>query len=97
MKNYDASWDEENEDAWDEKYDEWSERDWEPWFLSKLSFPFEAKRVEDDRDFSPNYCKEEPFTLGHIFKVDGIEMEDELYGFIVKVREGRKKGELDET
>jgi len=94
MKNYDSSWDEGNEDAWDEKYDEWSERDWESWILGNLSFPFEVERIEDDRDFIPKENNEEPFTVGHIFKVEGIELEDELYGFIVKVKEGRRKGHV---
>ena len=94
MKNYDSSWDEANEEAWDEKYDEWSERDWESWFLRNLSFPFEVKRIEDDREFIPKDNSEEPFTIGHIFKVEGIELEDELYGFIVRVKEGRRKGHV---
>ena len=94
MKNYDSSWDEANEDVWDEKYDEWSERDWESWLLSNLSFPFEVKRIEDDREFIPKENSEEPFTVGHIFKVEGVELEDELYGFIVKVKEGRRKGHV---
>ena len=92
MKNYDSSWDEDNEDAWDDKYDEWSERDWESWLLGNLSFPFEVERIEDDRDFMSEENNEEPFTVGYIFKVEGIELEDELYGFILKVKEGRRKG-----
>ena len=94
MKNYDSSWDEANEEAWDEKYDEWSERDWESWFLRNLSFPFEVKRIEDDREFIPKDNSEEPFTVRHIFKVEGIELEDELHGFIVRVKEGRRKGHV---
>ena len=64
MKNYDSSWDEGNEDAWDEKCDEWSERDWESWLLSNLSFPFEVKRVEDDRELFLEENNDEPFTVG---------------------------------
>ena len=94
MKNYDSSWDEGNEDAWDEKSDEWSERDWGSWLKSNLSFPFEVKRVEDDREFFLKENNDEPFTVGHILKVEGIELEDELYGFIVKVKEGRRKGHV---
>ena len=94
MKNYDSSWDEANEDAWDKKCDEWSERDWESWLKSKLLFPFAVKRVEDDREFIPKENNEEPFSVGHIFKVVSIELEDELYGFIVKVKEGRRKGHV---
>jgi len=50
---YDSSWDEEDEDAWDRKHDEWKKRDWQSWLINRLSFPFEVRRMEDDRDFSP--------------------------------------------
>ena len=94
MKNYDSAWDEGDENAWDEKYNDWSVRDWESWLLKSLSFPFEVKRVEDDREFIPQENNEEPFTIGHIFKVKSIELEDDLYGFIVEVKEGRRKGHV---
>ena len=34
----------------------------------------------------------ELFSLGHEMKVVGIDMEDEQYGIIVKVKEGRRVG-----
>ena len=57
MKKYDSSWDEDNEDAWDEIYEKWEERDWESWLTKNLSFSFKVIRKEDDRDFRPDYDK----------------------------------------
>ncbi len=94
MNKYDTSWDEEDEDAWDQKYDEWNERDWESWLLESLSFPFEVKRMEDDRDFMSDYDNNDPFTVGHVFNIEGIELEDESYGFIVNTKEGRRNGHV---
>ncbi|MCP4406416.1 MAG: hypothetical protein GY807_01360 [Gammaproteobacteria bacterium] len=94
MKKYDTSWDDDNEDAWDKIYEEWEERDWESWLINNLSFPFEVIRKEDDQDFSPGYDKNEAFTLEHTFSIEGIELEDEMYGFIVQAKEGRKNGHV---
>lgn len=94
MSKYDPSWDEDDEDAWDKKYEEWRERDWETWLRASLSFPFTVTREEDDRDFNPGYDDKKPFTIGHKFNVLGIDMEDELYGIIVQAREGRRKGHV---
>ncbi len=46
---------------------------------------------EDDAYFT-DIADREPFRLGHVMKVIGIEMEDDLSGVILKVREGRKVG-----
>lgn len=94
MNTYDNSWDDDNEDAWDEIYEKWRKRDWESWLLNNLSFPINVIRKEDDRDFRPDYDIDAPFTLGHTLKIEGIELEDELYGFIVQVKEGRRKGHV---
>ncbi len=89
---YDASWDEGNEELWDKKYAEWEERDWWDWFLDRLKFPFQVERQEDlsSNPFEAN--QDEPFSVGHEMKVLSIEDEDESYGIIIKVREGRKTG-----
>ena len=94
MSKYDSSWDEDNEEAWDEIYEKWEERSWLPWLNRHLSFPFEVIRKEDDRDFSPEYDNNEPFTLKHRFTVEGIELEDDSYGIIMKTQEGRRKGHV---
>ncbi len=57
-----------------------------------LSFPFKVIRKEDDRDFDPDCDNDAPFTLGHTFYIDDIELEDEMYGFIVQTKEGRRTG-----
>lgn len=37
---YDSSWDDDdNEEAWDKKYEEWEQRDWDTWLWDNLSFP----------------------------------------------------------
>ncbi|HRX71267.1 MAG TPA: calcium-binding protein [Candidatus Competibacteraceae bacterium] len=90
--SYDSSWDEDNQDLWDKKYAEWKRRDWETWLKKNLTFPFEVQREEDfsSNPFSPP--SDQPFSLGHVMKVLAIEYEDEHYGILVKVREGKKTG-----
>lgn len=91
--DYDSSWDEGNEELWDQKYDAWEERDWEGWLRKQLSFPFEVKRKEDDDDaFFTNVASHQPFRLGHTMKVLGIEYNDVDYGILLKVREGNRAG-----
>lgn len=91
---YDSSWDEGNEEFWEEKYQEWEERDWLTWLEANLSFPFEVERKDDQDDaYSSKGVCTEPFRLGHRMKVVGLEeYEDDLYGVIVKVREGKSTG-----
>ena len=79
------------EEFYDEKYAEWEERDWELWLNHNLTIPFEAKRVEDEGGFGSPKSKE-PFGIGHIMNVLSIEEDDDKYGIIIKVREGRQKG-----
>jgi len=88
---YDSSWDDDNEELYDEKYAELEERDWESWLSQNLIIPFEIKRVEDEEGFRGRKSKA-PFGIGHIMKVLSILEEDDLYGIIVKVREGRRTG-----
>ena len=89
---YDSSWDEDNDDLWDKKFEEWENRAWSSWLTERLSFPFEVERMEDfeSNPFQDNDDK--AFSVGHIVKVIEIEMEDESHGIILKVREGRKTG-----
>ena len=48
---------------------------------------------EDDTPIVTDIAKHQPFSIGHIVNVIGIEPEeDDLYGVIVQVREGRRKG-----
>ena len=101
--NYDTSWDlvESNdgylpvdEDAFERKYQEWKTRDWALWLKDNLTFPFTVERMEDEDDaYFTDVAKHQPFRLGHIMKVIGIEPEeDDVYGIIVQVKEGRRKG-----
>ena len=92
--SYDSSWDENNEEAWDQKYEELEQRDWESWLNDHLSFPFEVKREEEDDDDAmfTDVAEHVPFRLGHVMKVLEIDDNDDHYGILVKVREGRKIG-----
>jgi hypothetical protein len=90
---YDSSWDEGNDGLWERKYSAWEERDWESWLSAQLSFPFEVRREEDEDDaYFTDIASHQPFRLGHTMKVLGIEDEDDWYGIIVRVREGRRTG-----
>lgn len=88
---YDSSWDEDNEELFDEKYAEWEERDWESWLNRNLTMPFEVKRVEDEVGFG-GIKRKELFGIGHVMKVLSIEEDDDKYGVIIKVRENGKIG-----
>jgi hypothetical protein len=92
---YDSSWDVNNNKLFDEKFEEWEERDWEEWFEDNLEFPFMVTRKEDmsDNPFSEDE-KNKPFQLGNTMKVVEIEDNDENYGIIMKVREGRNTGHV---
>lgn len=90
---YDSSWDDDNEELFDQKYEEWRKRDWKSWLEKKLSFPFEARRDEDERWMYYEGCiidEKKLFSMGHVMTVLGIEAEDDHYGVLVKARERRK-------
>lgn len=89
--NYDSSWDEDNEELFDEKYAEWEERDWESWLNENLVFPFEVIRKEDEEGFGGRKSKS-LFGIGHKMNTLAIEEEDDKYGIIVKVLESGKTG-----
>lgn len=78
--------------AWKQRVDEWQKRDWLKWLGENLTFPFEAERIDDDDAYFTDVADREPFRLGHTMKVIGLEMEDDLYGVIAKVREKRRVG-----
>ena len=68
-------------------------RDWQEYLSTKLVFPFMAERIDDtDKVIFEKLDRGNLFSLGHTMKVLSIEMEDDLYGIIVKVREGRQTG-----
>jgi len=95
-KTYDFSWDSHDEEAYDEKFEEWGNRNWLEWLTDNLIFPFEVERQEDDY-FNPlveNQNTDKPFSIGHVMKVLELEIDDETYGIIVKVRESRKIGSI---
>ncbi|WP_201068319.1 MULTISPECIES: calcium-binding protein [Thiorhodovibrio] len=89
---YDSSWDEDNDELWDQKFIEWQSRDWRNWLLERLSFPFEVERKEDfdSNPFSNN--KNELFSVGNILKAISLEDEYDDYGILIKVKESRKTG-----
>ena len=98
--DYDTSWDwvesEEgylpiNADAWNRKCQEWRKRDWVVWLRDNLTFPFWVTLEEDD-EACFDKADHEPFQLGHTMKVLDLEAEDDQYGIILKVREGRRVG-----
>ena len=93
-KSYDSSWDEGNDELWDKKYEEWENREWLEWLEDNLTLPFEVKRQEDMSENPFAHNREKPFSVGHVMKVISLEYEDEMYGVITKVQEGRKKGEV---
>jgi hypothetical protein len=102
MEKYDTSWNlnegengilPDNEKAFDKIYEKWRRRSWESWLKEKLTFPFLVKRMEDEDDaYFTGIADHQPFRLGHEMKVVGIDVEDDLCGVIVKVREGRRAG-----
>lgn len=68
-------------------------RDWEEYLSTKLLFPFLAERIDDtDKVVWKGLKDGKLFGLGHTMKVLCVESEDDLYGIIVKVREGRQTG-----
>jgi len=92
-ENYDDSWDKRNQKLWDKKYEEWEKRDWTVWLNTYLSFPFEVERKDDSDDaYFTDIASRQPFRLGHTMKVLALAGEDDWYGIIVKVREGRRIG-----
>jgi len=66
-------------------------RDWQEYLSRKLSFPFMAKRIDDqDKVVWRGLKNDKPFSIGHTMKVLCVKSEDDLYGIIVKVREEKQ-------
>ena len=82
-----------SEEALDKKYQEWKKRDWRKGLEKNLVFPFMVERKEDDDDaYFTDIAKHTPFRLGHKMKVLKLSSENDLYGIMIKVREGRRVG-----
>ena len=102
MTNYDSSWDlvrsakgnlPKSREAFDKKYQEWEKRNWMKWLKENLTFPFTAKRKDDEDDaYFTDIAKYEPFRLGHTMEVVGLQGKDPRDGIIVKVRERHQTG-----
>jgi hypothetical protein len=69
------------------------DQDWISWLSDRLSFPFEVVRIDDDdKSMMLGGDDFEPFRIGHKMKALAIESKEDLYGIIIKIREGRKIG-----
>lgn len=65
------------------------------WLEKNLAFPFMVERKEDDDDaYFTDIAKYAPYRLGHKMKVLKLSSKDDLYGIIVKAREGRHVGSV---
>ncbi len=90
-------WDGEGDEAseaFEEKMEEWEERDWMTWLKENLAFPFKVIREEDDDDaYFLEGADKAPFRLGHTMELLGLEEdeEDEMRGIFVKAKE---KGQI---
>ena len=93
---YDTSWDDDDSCVGiNQKWKDWEKREWHSWLSENLSFPFDVKRKEDDDDaYFTEIAKTEPFRLGHVFTVIGIDGADYGYGIVVNVIEGGNKGSV---
>jgi hypothetical protein len=93
---YDTSWDDDDSSVGiNQKWKDWEKREWHSWLSENLSFPFDVKRKEDDDDaYFTEIAKTEPFRLGHVFTVIGIDSADYGYGIVVNVMEGENKGSV---
>ena len=101
---YDTSWDcveseegnlPKNEALMNKKEHEWQKRDWKKWVEENLSFPFTVVRKEDEDDaYFTDIAKHAPFRLGHKMTVLKISSNEDLYGIIVRVREGYRMGDV---
>ena len=98
MNDDDHSWDPavkgSSGEAYNRKHKEWAQREWKKWLAEHLTFPFTVVRQEDHKTgFSPQ-DPAVPFRFGHTMKILNLEIEDDLYGVIVKARESRRVGHV---
>jgi hypothetical protein len=89
MRTKEPAW-ERDDDAFDQKLEEWHQCDWVPWLRRQLTFPFRAERVEDmDRDLFERRGQANPCPVGCEVEVLGIgdgDFEPDFHGVIVDVR-----------
>jgi hypothetical protein len=103
VTKYDTSWDLRetakgnlpgNEAAFNRKFRIWECRDWAAWLNRNLSFPFTAKRTDDDDDaYFTDIAEHEPFRLGHRMMI--VEIRPESHprrGVMARVKEGKDTG-----
>jgi hypothetical protein len=93
---YDASWDTGDWTGLDRKWPDWEGRDWEAWLKANLSFPFRARRSEDDDDaYFTDVAWREPFRLGARMLVLGLAGVDAWRDVLLgEARQGRFHGEV---
>lgn len=77
-----------------EKFEEWESRDWRQWLAEQLTFPFTARRDDDNDDaFFDKEAAAEPFRLGHKMQVVGLaKKKDERWGLLVRAQEKQQVG-----
>ena len=93
---YDDTWDTGDWEGLDRKWPDWEGRDWEAWLRASLSFPFRAKRFEDDDEaYFTEVAWREPFRLGARMLVLGLAGCDPWRDVIlVEARQGRFRGSV---
>lgn len=84
-----------SDDAFDQKHEEWRERNWMDWLSANLVFPFKATREEDEDDaYFQEGAARSLFRLGHTMEILSVEGEDEMTGIIVKSKEKGQIGQV---
>ncbi|MDD5698235.1 MAG: calcium-binding protein [Victivallaceae bacterium] len=87
------SWDDGDDEKWDEKFEEWESRDWESWLNANLEFPFTARREEDDGEsFFGATDEDAPFSFDHTMRVIGLDWDPGYDLVLAKVKEGNETG-----
>jgi hypothetical protein len=93
---HDHSWNTRERKGLDRKWPEWEGRDWEGWLRTNLTFPFKAKRIDDDDGaFFTDVAVREPFRLGArmlVLDLAGFDPWHEV--ILVEARQGRFHGEV---
>jgi hypothetical protein len=86
-------WDlDEDDGAFERKFEEWDGRDWMAWLSEHLTFPFTVTREEDEDDaYFTDACKD-LFRLGHKMVVVGLDEDDVNMGVMVEVTEKKRTG-----
>lgn len=82
-------------EAFERKQEEWDARDWPKWLAQHLTFPFTARREDDDGDaYFVEGAAKAPFRLGHKMEVLGLREEDVDRGIMAEVREKNLTGSV---